>query len=277
VRPGCVAAFAFEDASGTDAVGVVAELATHRGPVDAKAARLSIVRAIRADHGVEVAWCGLVAQGAVPKTTSGNIQRQLCRQMASDGSFITLVEPYDANENGAPEASGGAKHSNRTVDASELMQWMRGEVARIAKQPPDDIGIDTSFASLGLASIHLVEFVSALSRHIGRPLPASLAFDHPTIVRLARAIASTDRDANVKSDATEDMTDEEIKTILSSIPPSALRGTDALAHLIVIANQTRDTSNAASVGDPLPRVGELSDDDLIERFLRRDRRVADGT
>lgn len=81
IRPGCSAAFATDAGSLGDRIAIVAEadvrqLAT---PESAEAVIAMIRRSIAELHGVLLEAVVLVAPGAVPKTTSGKLQRFACR------------------------------------------------------------------------------------------------------------------------------------------------------------------------------------------------------
>ena len=81
LRAGCCAVFAVPGADG-DAVAIAAELdAPDSLPdVSADAVILDIREAVGAAHGIQVSAVALVAPGAIPKTTSGKLQRFACRE-----------------------------------------------------------------------------------------------------------------------------------------------------------------------------------------------------
>jgi acyl-CoA synthetase (AMP-forming)/AMP-acid ligase II len=79
LRAGCCAVFAMPGADG-DRVAVAAELDTSGGDETPDALILNIREAIGAAHGIQVSAVALVAPGAIPKTTSGKLQRFLCRE-----------------------------------------------------------------------------------------------------------------------------------------------------------------------------------------------------
>lgn len=89
VRAGCCAVFAMPGADG-DKVGVAAELES-AGEVNARdAVILDIREAVGAAHGIQVSAVALVAPGAIPKTTSGKLQRFLCREGLLSGRLTPL-------------------------------------------------------------------------------------------------------------------------------------------------------------------------------------------
>ena len=51
--------------------------------------------AVAADHGIQLDEVYLAAPGSVPKTSSGKIQRRLCRSAFLGGELPPAVEPAD--------------------------------------------------------------------------------------------------------------------------------------------------------------------------------------
>ncbi|MFT4623579.1 MAG: acyl transferase domain-containing protein/NADPH:quinone reductase-like Zn-dependent oxidoreductase, partial [Myxococcota bacterium] len=68
----------------------------------------------------------------------------------------------------------------------ELEDRVRAEVARVLGLRV--VPVDRPLAELGLDSLQAVELRNALSRVVGRRLPATLAFDHPTVLALVAAL-----------------------------------------------------------------------------------------
>jgi fatty-acyl-CoA synthase len=77
VRAGNVIAFGTENAKGREGVVVVAET---RVDTAADALRADVVRLVRETIGLAPSEVVLVMPGTLPKTSSGKLQRSLCRQ-----------------------------------------------------------------------------------------------------------------------------------------------------------------------------------------------------
>jgi acyl-CoA synthetase (AMP-forming)/AMP-acid ligase II len=88
VRAGCCAVFAMPGGDG-DKVAVAAEL-DGAGDDTPDAVILNIREAIGAAHGIQVSAVALVAPGAIPKTTSGKLQRFLCREGLLNGRLTPV-------------------------------------------------------------------------------------------------------------------------------------------------------------------------------------------
>jgi acyl-CoA synthetase (AMP-forming)/AMP-acid ligase II len=95
VRAGCCAVFAMPGGDG-DNVAVAAELESagavlNEDEEDTRdAVILDIREAVGAAHGIQVSAVALVAPGAIPKTTSGKLQRFLCREGLLNGRLTPL-------------------------------------------------------------------------------------------------------------------------------------------------------------------------------------------
>ena len=90
---GAVAAFAIDRGTSGDFIGIAAEIDSRRIDLDvAGSALIADVRAAVAEvHGVPLHAVLLVACGAIPRTTSGKLQRSACAGQAKDGTLPVLV------------------------------------------------------------------------------------------------------------------------------------------------------------------------------------------
>src|SRR5437867_2049614 len=64
-----------------------------------------------------------------------------------------------------------------------LVEWIRARIG----DPAADIDVSVALIRYGLDSVSLVALVRALGAFVGRPLPATLAWEHPSVEELARA------------------------------------------------------------------------------------------
>lgn len=84
LRRGYVAAFTVADATGADQLIVVAERATGTSRWDPAPELAAVREAILRRHGTAVAEVRLIPAGVLPRTTSGKLARQACRQAYLD-------------------------------------------------------------------------------------------------------------------------------------------------------------------------------------------------
>jgi acyl transferase domain-containing protein/acyl-CoA synthetase (AMP-forming)/AMP-acid ligase II/thioesterase domain-containing protein/acyl carrier protein len=173
---------------------IVAEL-TRSGARQQKrgngAASESAIRAIRdaiaREHELPVHAVVLVGPLAIPRTSSGKIQRYRCREAYLDGTLEPLAR-WDA---GSAEISDEPTTASRERIAQTLSieEWLVRHVAEVTGVTPDEIDRDQAFAYLGLTSLQAVALTDLLAQELQRPLSAALAYDYPTIASLARHLA----------------------------------------------------------------------------------------
>ena len=100
------------------------------------------------------------------------------------GSGLPLLVVVDE----APVIS--APDVSSVVVDGDLLDVVRGLIARATRMQPADIGLDESLLSLGLESLAAVEIVKTLEGKLGRRLPTTLLFEHPTLRRAVAAMRS---------------------------------------------------------------------------------------
>jgi acyl-CoA synthetase (AMP-forming)/AMP-acid ligase II len=102
IRPGCSAAFATEAGPLGDRIAIVAEADVRQltTPESAETAIAAIRRSIAEFHGVLLEAVVLVAPGALPKTTSGKLQRFTCRDAFLSDRFSVLAAWRDTSAEG---------------------------------------------------------------------------------------------------------------------------------------------------------------------------------
>ncbi|MDR7303682.1 acyl transferase domain-containing protein [Haloactinomyces albus] len=90
----------------------------------------------------------------------------------------------------APRLAGADAAADR---ADELMDWLRRELVGVLDSADlADLDPDTGLFDLGLTSAMVVDLRARLERELGRQLPTTVVFDHPTIRKLAEHLAGGD-------------------------------------------------------------------------------------
>jgi acyl-CoA synthetase (AMP-forming)/AMP-acid ligase II len=88
LRENCGAAFAVPDESGEETLVIVQEVErTARHTIDSAEIKGRIREAVADSHELSARRIALIRPGALPKTTSGKIQRKLARRLWLDGGF----------------------------------------------------------------------------------------------------------------------------------------------------------------------------------------------
>ncbi|MEM7311495.1 MAG: beta-ketoacyl reductase, partial [Planctomycetota bacterium] len=102
--------------------------------------------------------------------------------------LLAEVEPEPADAGDAP-STAWVQRLRRTPAAERfdaLCADLRRRLAEVLGGEDAPIPPERGFFELGMSSVSALELKTGLARDLGRPLPATLAFEHPTVERLAR-------------------------------------------------------------------------------------------
>ena len=179
VRKGRVAAFAVTQ-DGVEGIGIAAEIGRSVQKSIAadeliKTLRQTVADAFQQAPSVVV----LLNPGALPKTSSGKLQRSACRTRLADGSLDSYAR--------FPQQGAVAKASDAALAQSNLEEL----VARTWREhlQVDDIAADDHFFLLGGNSIVATQVVASLREALGIALNLRLLFEAPTLQGFVAAIA----------------------------------------------------------------------------------------
>ncbi|HVE82358.1 MAG TPA: beta-ketoacyl synthase N-terminal-like domain-containing protein, partial [Myxococcales bacterium] len=112
---------------------------------------------------------------------------------------------------GADRAGPRPPQPARAAPKGEALRGhVRAAVAEVFGRRPDEVPLDRPLAELGLDSLLAMDIRDRLAVLVGRPLPAPLVFDHPTVVALARFLEDPDP---VVTDAPRAAPDEPVAVI----------------------------------------------------------------
>ncbi|MBK3510144.1 non-ribosomal peptide synthetase [Pseudomonas sp. MF6747] len=188
VRKGRVAAFAVND-QGLEGIGIAAEISRSVQkilPPEAliKAIRQAVAEAYQQAPSVVV----LLNPGALPKTSSGKVQRSACAIRHADGSLDSYAQ--------FPELQA---HVSDAVLESELQSQIGAiwcEQLQLANVAADD-----HFFLLGGNSITATQVVARLRETLGLELNLRMLFEAPTLASFAASVAQLQQDGGVAQGA----------------------------------------------------------------------------
>ncbi len=177
----------------------------------------TIRQAVSGQHQLDVQAVLLLNPGSVPKTTSGKIQRSLCKEKFLDGKFSPLADDarntgvngqYQANQiknsiNGnetqnpmdpAQDTSQAQSNGNKTQSLREqlltaplsqrhetLLSALRDLVAKTCKLDVSHINNDDPLTSLGLSSLMAIRLIAEIEEALDIEFPVATLLEGATI------------------------------------------------------------------------------------------------
>ena len=195
LRAGYGAAFSVDTVDG-EALVVVQELERRGHEADLMPMIRAIRKAVAAEHELPVHAVALVRSGSVPRTSSGKIRRQHCRQDYLDGNLQVLQmevaqtldalddTPWTAEDFSTPLRA--MQRSDQRLRAIE--QTLVQGVARFARRAPQDIALDASAIECGLDSLSSFRLLQVLESALGCALPPACVMGEPSLHAVARRL-----------------------------------------------------------------------------------------
>jgi amino acid adenylation domain-containing protein len=175
LRGGAGAAFSVEGV-GSEGAALVQEIDPRR-TAEAPEALGAVRQALAEEHEIPMAAVVLVKAGTVPKTTSGKVQRQLCRRLFLEGRLEPVAEwRATAAEESIPEA---------TAEPDDLEGWLRARVAAKLGLRAVEIDPQEPLARHGIDSLAAVELAHEIETVLGVEVPLAVLLESPSLVALA--------------------------------------------------------------------------------------------
>ena len=185
----------------------------------------SVRRAVVTEHELDPYAIVLIRQASLPRTTSGKIQRNLCRQQyvagelnvvanwvhlngrakeAGSGRRAEAAEPQDGSASLPAEASASRPRKepafqvpDRPLSAFEIDRmaeqietWLLEWLVERAGVSADDLDGNRPFAECGLDSLSAVELSQELEDWLHVQLTPIVAWNYPTPASLAKYLAA---------------------------------------------------------------------------------------
>ena len=210
LRPGCGAAFAIE-VGDEERLVVVQEIERrYIRKLDAEAVIGAIRQSVSREHEIQAYAVVLIKTSSLPKTTSGKVQRHLCREHFIQGSLNVVAECVGYSQESEPEipfraweacrpgymrvdtwaasrlkantlkVGGLAFDDMRTEDALELIRviesYIAKKVADLLKVSFSRVDVHRPLNTLGIDSLMAVELKTAIEEDMGIELPVEALF-----------------------------------------------------------------------------------------------------
>ncbi|WP_342308124.1 non-ribosomal peptide synthetase [Pseudomonas fluorescens] len=241
VRKGRVAAFAVND-QGQEGIGIAAEISRSVQKILPPEALIKAIRQAVAEAYQEAPCVVLLLNpGALPKTSSGKLQRAACAVRHADGSLDSYAQFPDLHVP-APNAAQGSELQSRIAAI-----WC--EQLHVASVAADD-----HFFLLGGNSITATQVVARLREDLGLELNLRMLFEAPTLEGFAAHIAQLQQDGGVAQGAIHTLSRDE------DLPQSLAQ------NRLWITWQLDPLSSAYTIPGALRLRGELDEDAVRASF-----------
>src|SRR5262249_7406685 len=139
--------------------------------------------------------CALLPRGALPKTSSGKVQRYAARAGVEGGTLDALLvwrntSPAELPDAVAVEACPPPPEEHPPTPRGEgarpvLLDWL----SRRLGVPAVSLDRHAPFERYGLGSRDAVTLSGVLAEWLGRSVPPTIAYTHPTVEALAAHLA----------------------------------------------------------------------------------------
>jgi acyl transferase domain-containing protein/acyl-CoA synthetase (AMP-forming)/AMP-acid ligase II/acyl carrier protein len=239
LRNSCCAAFSIE-VNGLEQLVVVQEVERQfLRSLNVTEAIHSIRKAVAEQHELNVYAIALLRTGTIPKTSSGKIQRQACKQDFLKGKLVIVgdwtLNPSDKREFQSLNANLSkleqevkqrksdaikSKSSISKVHNSkeQIQAWLIAKMAERLNISPATIEITVPFAHYAINSAIAVGLSGELAEWLKQNVSPTLLYDYPTIAAVARFLDNTSTPELVKElPSSSTLPDSHPKTDLDEI------------------------------------------------------------
>jgi FkbH-like protein len=174
LRQGYGAAFSIEIGD-EETLVIVQEVKRKFHHTNLSEAIFAIRQAIAEEHGLQPHEVVLVRAGSVPKTSSGKIQRYVCRSQYLEKSLDVLKS--DDIDEASPEPDGAllTREAIMTGDSgsqvSRLELYVLQQAAKVLRVHPSRLNPESSLNSLGIDSLMAVQMASELELNLHVAIP----------------------------------------------------------------------------------------------------------
>lgn len=182
LRAGSGAAFAVES-DGAERLVIVQELEL-REQSDATEMIDAIRQTLAEEFEAQPFAILLVKAGSIPKTSSGKVQRNLCRKQFLRQEFAVVAEWRAVSDLDVEFVAQSI--ALEPSDAQEIEKWLRSHLAMVLRVDDAEIDVNQPFTHYGLDSLMAVSLMHTLETALGISLPLADFLQSPSLAALAR-------------------------------------------------------------------------------------------
>jgi amino acid adenylation domain-containing protein len=204
LRPGGGAAFSVE-VDGEERLVAVQEIQREHRRADLGEIAAAVRKAVAEEHEVQLWALAVIKPGALPKTSSGKVQRRQTKADFLSGAFTERGELIGEWREGAGAGSGAAEVEApaELATRADVERWLTGRLASLAGV--DTTGIDPAkaIADHGLDSLKAIELMHGIEERTGVSLPMESFFGGLTLAEVVDRVAAERFAAPAEADARE--------------------------------------------------------------------------
>ena len=192
LRTAGAAAFSV-DRDGEEKLVVVCEV--ERGGNKVWGDELQAIRSsVAAEHDLPPDAVILVRANSVPKTSSGKVQRKLCRQQFLDEKLLVVAKWVSWEANQAIESETSVRETNGrplSADEAKVAPLVIDAVKQIAKERAKSVDLDTNIVvDLGLDSLERLQIAYTIEETFGGRIPDDVLQEIETVREITEAIVA---------------------------------------------------------------------------------------
>jgi len=152
----------------------------------------AISHAIFINHGISVYAITLLMPGAIPKTSSGKIQRSKCRLKFIKKEFGSIAEWIQSNNISSANNFNPCStkdHQHRLMIKDSLQTWLVSRLASYLKINVSTIDVEKPLSEYGLDSSVAISLTCELEKWSGLKFEPTLFWDYPTVKELSKHVS----------------------------------------------------------------------------------------
>lgn len=198
LRTGCGAAFS-SMMGGEERLVVVWEIAENQLNQDSAASLFQEMRnIISKNFDLHLTSLVLIKKASIPKTSSGKIQRHLCKSFFEDSSLEVAYQFQDEKVSNTPQELRAPAYLDNGLplpragenDSSQMKKWLTRELSQRFNLNESEIDLKKPFSFYGIDSKEALSLAGDIEDALQVKLPPTLLWQYPDIDRLAEFLSS---------------------------------------------------------------------------------------
>jgi acyl-CoA synthetase (AMP-forming)/AMP-acid ligase II/thioesterase domain-containing protein/acyl carrier protein len=150
---------------------------------------LAVLLALREYHEIKLYKLVLIKQGHMPKTSSGKLQRSLCKKQLAEGQLKTIWERVRVITSVITTKSDDLSKKLLNKNERNTISILLEMLTSIIRQPLSDIDISQPLSSFGMDSLDVLTFSCEIEDYFDVTVPLSeIITSHRCITELASLI-----------------------------------------------------------------------------------------